>query len=316
MSRVEEALRRAAAQARETGRNVAGAPVGAEVTLRDVGEFPEEGEPAADASTALEPGPRGAEPELDAVQEDPAPSEPDWLLTHVDAQFAEKVVIDEGITPMAREQYRKLAAGLHDRQTTGGLKVVLIVSATAGEGKTLTSANLAMTLSESYRDRVLLVDGDLRRPALHRLFGLPAVSGLSEGLATSNGQKLPIRRLSERLTVLPAGRPNPDPMAGLKSERMREILEEARERFDWVIIDTPPLVFLPDAHLLARLSDGVVLVVRAECTAYPLVQRGIDAVGKDRILGVVLNGATAEAFSDYGHHYYDQYYASGKEPPR
>jgi capsular exopolysaccharide synthesis family protein len=306
MSRVDEALRRAAEQADSAMGGAAGADVAVDMLPDEMTTFPAEDSPAAatDSSSTL-------------LAESPESSAPSELFTHVDQQFAEKVVVDKGITPAAREQYRQLAARLHGRQVSDGVKVVLVVSAVSAEGKTLTSANVAMTLSESYQDRVLLIDGDLRRPSLDRLFGLRAARGLSDGLFASAEHKLPIHRVSERLTVLPAGRPNPDPMAGLKSARMQQIIEEAREHFDWVIIDTPPLVSLPDARLLARPADGVVLVVRAESTTHALVQRAVDAVGRDKILGVVLNGATQDAFSDYGYgSYYDNYHAGGAESGR
>jgi Mrp family chromosome partitioning ATPase len=99
-------------------------------------------------------------------------------------------------------------------------------------------------------------------------------------------------------------------MAGLTSDRMRRVIQEAKAAFDWVIIDTPPLVLLPDAHLLASMVDGVVLVVRANRTPYPLVKRDVDAIGKERILGVVLN-ATADAPAGADDYYYG--YASGTE---
>src|SRR4029450_9965347 len=98
----------------------------------------------------------------------------------------------------------------------------------------------------------------------------------------------------------PAGRADSDPMAILVSDRMRHLLQEAREAFDWVIIDTPPLVMLPDANLLGPMADGVVLVVRAASTPHALVARAIEAVGKQRTLGVVLNQAEQQNEGTYG----------------
>jgi capsular exopolysaccharide synthesis family protein len=182
----------------------------------------------------------------------------------------------------------------------------MIASAVAGEGKTLTASNLALTFSESYHRRVLLVDGDLRKPVLHSIFSVHAASGLSEGLKSDDSSKLVVRQVSEYLSVLPGGRPDADPMAGLTSSRMRRVIDEAKGAFDWVIVDTPPLVLLPDAHLLASMADAVVLVVRANSTPHELVRRAADAVGRERIAGVVLNAtATAPAGAD------DYYYSYG-----
>jgi Mrp family chromosome partitioning ATPase len=109
--------------------------------------------------------------------------------------------------------------------------------------------------------------------------------------------------------VLPAGKPDPDPMRALTSGRMRRVLAEAAEAFEWVIVDTPPVTVLPDANLLASMVDAAVLVVGAGRTPYASVQRAIAGVGRDRILGVVLNrvaeGVLGRQF------YYDTYYYTG-----
>ena len=165
-----------------------------------------------------------------------------------------------------------------------------------------------MTFSESYRKRVLLIDADLRRPMLHQVFKVAAATGLGEGLTGAQPAKLIVRQIMPGLSLLPAGRPSADPIEGLTSDRMRHLISEARESFDWVIIDTPPLVLLPDAHLLAPIADGVVMVVRAKSTPYALVKRAVDAIG-NRLLGVVLNGADQRDSPGYEH--YDDYNAYG-----
>jgi protein-tyrosine kinase len=229
------------------------------------------------------------------------------LFERLDATLAQKIVVDQNIMPVSREQYRRLAATLHHAQEDTGLKVVMIASAVMGEGKTLTASNLALTLSESYKRRVLLIDGDFRRPALHVVFNLDAPSGLSEGLTSVVEQKLPLYRVSSRLTILPAGSPSSDPMAGLTSNRMRRVIQEARAAFDWVIVDTPPVGLLPDANLLATMVDGAVLVVRAGSTPYHQVVRAVDALTRDRLLGVVLNSAAMTG--NGSHNYYTYYHA-------
>jgi capsular exopolysaccharide synthesis family protein len=138
---------------------------------------------------------------------------------------------------------------------------------------------------------VLLIDADLRRPALHELLKVPNIAGLNDGLRADIDRKVPLIRRTEFLTVLTAGRPDPDPMSVLSSARMRRVLEEASEAFEWVIIDTPPVALLSDAHLLASLVDSVVLVVRAGETPLRAIKTAAEAVGRDRILGVVLNRA-------------------------
>jgi protein-tyrosine kinase len=220
--------------------------------------------------------------------------------------LAEKIVATPDIRPTFAEQYRKLAASLRHAQLNHGLKVLMVTSAMAGEGKSLTATNLALTFSESYRRTVLLVDADLRRPTLHETFRVPNVSGLGDGLRSETEQKLSLVQVSPRLTLLTAGRPDPDPMSSLTSERMRRVIDEAATRFDWVIVDTPPVGLLPDAKLLANMVQGILLVVQAGRTAYTLVQRAVAALGRDRILGVVLNQAD-EGTSHVGDGYYDYY---------
>jgi protein-tyrosine kinase len=236
------------------------------------------------------------------------------LFERIDSRLNEKVVIDQNMNSSSREQYRRLAAVLHDAQGTTGLQIIMVASAVAGEGKTLTAANLALTFSESYQKRVLLIDGDLRRPTLHSVFRLDTTSGLADGLNSSNDTKMLVRQVSSRLAVLPAGRPSSDPMAGLTSERMKRLLDEARQSFDWVILDTPPVMLLPDAHLMSSIVDGAVLVVRAGSTPHELVRRASDAIGRSRILGVVLN--RAEPSSQGGHYqYYGYGYGGGDKNP-
>lgn len=202
---------------------------------------------------------------------------------------AEKIVGASRVAPAFAEQYRKLAATLHHAQRDRGIKSVLVASAMAGEGKTLTATNLALTLSESYMRRVLLIDADLRRPSLHHVFQAPNASGLSDGLRDHAERKLTLSQISPMLTLLTAGKPDADPMSSLSSARMRQVIEDAVEAFDWVLIDTPPVGLLPDANLLAAMVDAAVLVVHAGRTPTADLQKAIGLLGRDRVLGVVLN---------------------------
>lgn len=187
------------------------------------------------------------------------------------------------------EQFRRLAATLHHAQAANGLRRLMVTSASAEDGKTLTTINLALVLSQSYRRRVLVIDADLRRPSIGSLVNLIGAAGLSEGLKAKVEQKLAVVELTPTLSILPAGQPDPDPIVGLSSPRMRRILEEGATRFDWVILDAPPVGPVADASLLAEMVDGALFVVRAGRTQFPVVQKAIDALGRERILGVVMN---------------------------
>jgi capsular exopolysaccharide synthesis family protein len=217
-----------------------------------------------------------------------------------------KLVIGRDISPLTIEQYRRLAAVLHQLQAEHGLKTIMVTSAAPAEGKTLTVTNLALTLSESYHQRVLLVDADLRRPSVHEVFGIQCGEGLAE-VVVDRAHSLPVVELSPTLTVLTAGRRLSNPMAMLTSERMRAVISDAAAGFDWVLLDTPPVGLLPDAQLVARLSEGILFVIAAGATPYPLVKRAINELGVERLVGTVLNRVEERnlGLSDhYGSYYY------------
>lgn len=251
----------------------------------------------------------------DMRPDDTGPERRHSLFERIDARLAEKVVADENMSPHSREQYRRLAAVLLDAQGTTGVRAIMVASAVPGEGKTLTASNLALTLSESYRRRVLLIDADLRKPTLHEVFRINAASGLTEGLDPATDTKLVVRQVSANLSVLPAGRPTSDPMAALTSDRMRRLIDEAKESFDWVIVDTPPLMLLPDAHLLSSIVDGAVLVVKAKSTPHDMVKRTADTIGRNRVIGVVLNQAESRNQTHYATQY-GGYYLQKQENAR
>jgi capsular exopolysaccharide synthesis family protein len=212
----------------------------------------------------------------------------------ISGHMAARLVTAPDAPPHLVEPFRRLAATLHHAQLTSGTKAVMVTSASPADGKSFTSANLALTLSESYRRNVLLIDADLRRPSLHYVFGVPNVSGLNEGIKAGPDTKLAAIAITPTLTLLPAGRPDPDPMSSLTSTRMREILIEAVERFDWVIIDTAPVGLLADAGILGGMVDATLLVVAAGQTSHAVVEKAVERFGRERILGVVLNSTELE----------------------
>jgi capsular exopolysaccharide synthesis family protein len=158
---------------------------------------------------------------------------------------------------------------------------------------------------------VLLIDADLRRPSLHDIFGVPNRTGLSDGLARDSVQGLPVLELSTRLSILPSGQPMEDPTGALTSHQMRRVLDEARARYDWVVIDTPPIGLLSDAKLLAEMVDGIVLVVEAGKSNYQDLLRAIDSIGRERLVGAVLNRLQSVPGSS---RYYASYYRRSYGP--
>jgi capsular exopolysaccharide synthesis family protein len=221
-------------------------------------------------------------------------------------------VVHRDISRACIERYRRIAATLHHLQQERGIKVLMVASAAMGEGKTLTSANLALTLSESYRRKVLLIDADLRRPSLTAVFQLQRSRGLSERLRGESDGPLTVLEMSDSLALLPGGKPDSDPMAGLTSARMRQILDQASAAYDWVILDTPPVGLQPDAGLLAAMVEAALLVVGAGIAPAASVEAAIETIGRDKIVGVVLNRVDEDA-SDEAAYY--EYFAGDKTVP-
>lgn len=213
-------------------------------------------------------------------------------LFGLQATSQDRLVIGAEASPLWIEQYRRLAASLYQAQNESSIKTIMVSSALPREGKTLTVANLALTLSESYLQRVLVIDADLRNACVHDMFGIPSQVGVSDYLSSTEAAPPPVITVSPTLSVIVGGLPNNNPIAGLVSDRMKQLMEWAASRFDWVIVDTPPVGLLPDANLLARLTDAVVFVVAAATSPYPVVQRALAEVGTDRVIGVVLNRAS------------------------
>lgn len=224
------------------------------------------------------------------------------------APFAEKLVASEGALPLAVEQYRRLAGAIHEIQVERGLKTLMVTSSIPGEGKTLTVSNLALTLSESYRRRVLLIDADFRRPMIHELFRISNGEGLGDVLRSSRSE-IPFRQVSENLAVLSAGQVD-QPMEALTSEAMRALLEHCAGMFDWVLLDAPPVGMMPDARLLANLTRAVLFVVAAGSTPHHVVSRALAEFERESVVGTVLNRVQQDHMPTTD--YYKSYYPAGR----
>jgi capsular exopolysaccharide synthesis family protein len=233
-------------------------------------------------------------------------------MTTISAALFERSVASPNLPPSAREQYQKLATTLHQIQAERGTQSLVISSAVASEGKTLTASNLAITLSQSFKRRVLLVDADLRRPGVHAFFETPLSPGLAEALRGGPGEVPAMVPVTDSLNILTAGS-TMDPIGVLSSDRMHLFVEQVKPAFDWILFDTPPVGLLADAKLVASHTDGVVLVVAAGQTPSGMIQGALDAFGRNRILGVVLNRADDHVVTGG---YYDDYYRYAGSDPR
>jgi capsular exopolysaccharide synthesis family protein len=194
---------------------------------------------------------------------------------------------------VAAEQYRALRTRIVYRETGGAVNVVLITSPGRGDGKSLTVANLGLTMAQEYQQRICVVDADFRSPQQHRLFGLPAEPGLSDVLAGRASVEEALVLLEEHhITVMPAGTRSAHPAELFGTTTMRRTLEALRSRFDRIILDSPAATPLADVGILSPLMDSVVLIVRAGVTSKPAIHDAIAAVDAGKLLGIVLNEAT------------------------
>src|ERR1700690_1855384 len=191
---------------------------------------------------------------------------------------------------LAAEKFRFLAVRLRQLQQSRPLKKVLITSTIPEEGKSTVSANLAAILAKKQQHKVLLVEGDLRRPTLSKQFGLGRIPGLSEWL---KGEPRPIAKIyhleGPNLWFLPAGHPPENPLELMQSGRLSQLMKTLTDWFDWIIIDSPPVLPLADTSVWARLADGILLVTREGTTKKRLLQRGLQVIEQSKLLGAVLN---------------------------
>ncbi len=212
------------------------------------------------------------------------------------------------------ESYRSLRTSIQFARSDAPVRTVLVSSAGPKEGKSTTVANLAITMAQ-LNTRTLLVDADLRRPILHKLFGVPRDVGLTNLLVgRASLAEVLVPTPVANLTLVPAGVLPPNPSELLGSQQMKECLEQFRQRFDVVLIDSPPVIAVTDASLLARLVDGVLLVVNSGSTNREALLRAKELLEQVQapVLGVLLNNITpTNMYGSYYYYYYYHYYYYG-----
>ena len=208
----------------------------------------------------------------------------------------------------AAEQYQGLRLTVERlTRTRGSAQVIAVTSPAAGDGKTLTSINLAGALARGADARVLLIDADLRRPSVARTLGLADghVNGLADLIADPNADLASAARPIEpfTLSVVPAGTPRPQIHKLLRSARLEQLLQRARSQYDVIVVDTPPLLPVFDSALLARIVDGMLIVVAANTTPRKLLGEALNLVDPAKVMGIVFNRDERPLFG-----YYDEYY--------
>ncbi len=202
------------------------------------------------------------------------------------------------------EEFRSLRTRLNHMQSQQDIHCIVVTSASPAEGKTFTAINLALAQAQ-LESPVLIADLDLRRPVIHNMFQCERSPGFSDFLLADKKLEDCVRRIEgTNLYFMPAGTQVRNPLELLNMRQVKYSLDAFRKVFNWVILDTPPLLFSADANLLATLTDGTLIVVRIGSTTYDSVIRAMQSLCENNVLGIVANGARAgELYSKYTYYY-------------
>lgn len=210
------------------------------------------------------------------------------------------------------EQYCRLRQRLEDLSGARGLRVLAVTSAAAGDGKTLTAVNLAAVLARSPGSRILLIDADLRHPSVAARFGIAP-----DGASWTDAIGSPDVKILDRavpatpgLDVLVASESPTDPYDILRSATFQRLIAEARRRYDYVILDTPPAIPVPDSALLGKTVDGYLLVVAANITPRALVREALSQFEPGAVVGLIFNRDTRPLFGYESKAYFQSYVRS------
>ncbi|HVN81542.1 MAG TPA: CpsD/CapB family tyrosine-protein kinase [Terriglobia bacterium] len=233
------------------------------------------------------------------------------VATHQDNELSEikslispQLVLNLPLNSVACEQYRGLKAKLFDIRQKGPLKTILVTSTAASEGKTLNSLNLALTLSGEIDQKVLLIDTDLRKPSVHKILGLDGHIGLADFLkGTVSIDEGILKTHIPNFSVVAGGAIPHNPTELLNTELMRRFLASATEQYDWLVLDSPPLLAVADSVVLSSLTDGVLVVVKGKGTHADMLKKGLELLRGRNLLGFIFNFSQEVCKSKY-HYYY------------
>jgi capsular exopolysaccharide synthesis family protein len=249
-----------------------------------------------------------------------APAEPtdaDWLKVPAERVLHPVPTPEQRLVTMTdpdstgAEMFRVLATRLAHMRRKRNLRTLLITSSVVDEGKSVVASNLALTLARRSGERVLLIEADLRRPSITPLFSNSPLRGISEWNAGKLGLADALYRIGDSpVWVLAAGQPMDEPLPLLESDRFARMLESVAQSFDWVLLDATPLLPMADSTSIARLCDGVLVVVRDGYTRKKVLNKAIATLDKSKLLGVVFNQASM--LNVNYDRYYGEYNSSGK----
>ncbi len=240
----------------------------------------------------------------------------EWIVPAVNGEFASpRLEILKDQHSFISEQFKSLKISLNGLAGDEIPQIVGVSSPFMGDGKSLVSSNLSMALSRDLGRRVILVDCDLRKPTAQEYLGVPQGPGLVHYLEEDHDlPPFSFMRRFHNLYILTAGRVADNPVELLSLKRMRELIDYLRQEFDAIILDCPPFEPISDARILAKLTDGMLLVVRSGKTPYVCAERTLKSVDPDKILGLVLNDVKPIVFNTYYNYSYYYYGERGAYP--
>ena len=229
------------------------------------------------------------------------------------AEVTDRYTIFQSKDHLFTEQYKNFCARFEYAVDVRGCKVVAISSAIAGEGKTVSTVNLAANLASTGRKRVLLIDLDLRKSDLAKGLRFPSTPGVVEFLGGSASLNEVLRFVgAQGLNVIPSGKLVPNPWGLLAGEKFRIFLQELRVQYDVILLDTAPMLPVSDTLILRDIVDGIVLVHRLGYTPHNLFRQALEDIGEKKLIGVLLNGVEPQS-ERYYQKYYGKYYIQREE---
>jgi len=207
---------------------------------------------------------------------------------------------------LGAEKFRALAVRLDDMRRHHQLNSLQVTSSVINEGKSFVAANLAVTLAKYSGSKTLLIEGDLHRPTLASMLGLKDLQGLSEWWSGRNQDlsRFLVRLTGTALWFLPAGKACDRPSEILRSAQLAEAFTQLAGRFDWIVVDSTPMLPVIDANLWSRLVDGTLLVVREGVAPLKALKNGLQSLDNPKLIGVVINEASEFDQVDYDGQYY------------
>lgn len=257
------------------------------------------------------------QPNIDAFDANPpAPTSPNGLdscpVLPVSIPEHSRLVSVAEEGSLGAEKFRFLGVRLRHLRQNRPLKKILITSTIPQEGKSTIAANLACTLARRQNQKTLLLEGDLRRPNIVNQFGLGKLPGLCEWLSGKTDSVNICKLEGLGLWILPAGSAPENPLELMQSGKLSLLMEQLEAWFDWIVIDSPPVLPLADTSIWSRLSDGILLVTRKGITEKQQLQRGLEAIEKSKLLGALVNGSASVAHGDY----YQRYGSPASDNPK